>query len=169
MFDPDAIPVPDLGLACKQCGYPLAGLPAHRCPECGRPFTLEEYLPRGDCPVLIADGQEVRGTKEIVELLWIYQVPFVEVSDPVRSAFAQIWPAMTRAPARIGVPRDRYFEAIDLIRRQRFDEPMPEPPAAVMRQNDWQCVKCDETNPSNFDVCWNCGSVAPDVAEDETV
>jgi hypothetical protein len=21
----------------------------------------------------------------------------------------------------------------------------------------WQCVQCTETNPGEFDVCWNCG------------
>lgn len=167
MFDPDALPVPDFGLKCKRCGYALAGLPEHRCPECGRTFTLDEYLPPGDCPVLIADGQEVRGTKEVIELLWVYQIPFVEVGGPVQQVLGPLWSAGGRRPPRIGVPRDRYFEAIDLIRRQRCGEPMPEPPAAVMREHDWQCEACDETNPSNFDVCWNCGRVAPDVAEDE--
>ncbi len=27
---------------CPFCGYPLRGLPERRCPECGRPFSLEE-------------------------------------------------------------------------------------------------------------------------------
>ncbi len=29
-------------LKCPQCGYSLLGVGKHRCPECGRPFTLEE-------------------------------------------------------------------------------------------------------------------------------
>ena len=27
---------------CPSCGYSLVGLPDQRCPECGRPFTLDE-------------------------------------------------------------------------------------------------------------------------------
>jgi predicted amidophosphoribosyltransferase len=29
------LPVPDWGLVCPRCQYPLRGLPQHRCPECG--------------------------------------------------------------------------------------------------------------------------------------
>ncbi|MBK8266827.1 MAG: hypothetical protein IPK83_00330 [Planctomycetes bacterium] len=56
-FDPNVLPVPDLGLCCMQCGYALRGLPSHRCPECGREFTLNEYIPRGDFPVVIRHGR----------------------------------------------------------------------------------------------------------------
>lgn len=29
------LPIPDWGLHCPSCEYPLRGLPSHRCPECG--------------------------------------------------------------------------------------------------------------------------------------
>lgn len=29
------LPIPDWGLHCPNCEYPLRGLPSHRCPECG--------------------------------------------------------------------------------------------------------------------------------------
>ncbi|MFW6060913.1 MAG: hypothetical protein ACODAQ_12100, partial [Phycisphaeraceae bacterium] len=157
-----ALPVPDLGLGCKRCGYPLAGLTEHRCPECGRPFTLEEYLPRGDWPALIAGGEEVRATVETIRLLHTYQIPFVEMADPLQAALAHVWPAVNRQAPRLGVPRERYFEAIDLIRRQRFGEAMPQPPAPPERAEEWRCAQCDEVNPPNFEICWNCGAAAPD-------
>jgi hypothetical protein len=35
------LPVPDWPLNCPRCGYPLRGLPEHRCPECGEPFDVQ--------------------------------------------------------------------------------------------------------------------------------
>lgn len=40
----DQLPVPDWGLTCPQCSYPLKGLPAHRCPECGSEFDVESMV-----------------------------------------------------------------------------------------------------------------------------
>ena len=162
MFDPDALPVPDLGLRCKQCGYPLAGASGHYCPECGEPFTIDEYVPRGDWPALIADGEEVRGTRTVLKLLWTYQIPFVEMHDPLRSAMNHIWPAVGRHAPRIGVPRECYFEAVDLIRRDKLNEPMPEPPERAARSEDWHCAQCREENPANFEICWQCGAARED-------
>ena len=166
MFDPDALPVPDLGLVCKGCGYPLAGLSEHRCPECGRSFTLEEYLPRGDWPALIADGESVRATREVVKLLWTYQIPFLEMHDPWRAlSFLNVMRDNSE-PARIGVPRERYFEAIDLLRRQKLNEPMPDPPDAPTETEDWTCAQCGETNPGNFELCWQCGEARRDISDE---
>jgi hypothetical protein len=35
-------PAQPVGPSCPGCGYCLIGLAEHVCPECGRPFTLEE-------------------------------------------------------------------------------------------------------------------------------
>lgn len=42
--DFDRLPVPDFGLGCPNCNYPLAGLPSHRCPECGTAFDVRELI-----------------------------------------------------------------------------------------------------------------------------
>lgn len=34
----------DHALLCRDCQYPLAGLAERRCPECGRPFDLDQSL-----------------------------------------------------------------------------------------------------------------------------
>lgn len=164
MFDPNTLPVPDFGLACKACGYPLAGLSQHRCAECGQPFTLEEYLPKGDWPPLIAGGESMRATAEVVELLRLYQIPYIEMSDPLRSILPYGFGTSEKRAGRVAVPRERYFEAIDLIRRVQLDEAMPQPPVAPQRVTDWQCEQCGETNPANFEICWNCHGPAPDEA-----
>ena len=59
MFDPDTYPLRDFGLRCGDCGYPLANLTRHQCPECGRAFTLDEYIPEGAMPLLIASALPV--------------------------------------------------------------------------------------------------------------
>ena len=38
------LPVPDWGLVCPRCGYPLRGLPSHRCPECGRNYHVPSLI-----------------------------------------------------------------------------------------------------------------------------
>lgn len=40
MIDPTQLPIPDWGLVCPKCSYPLQGLPAHRCPECGHRLNM---------------------------------------------------------------------------------------------------------------------------------
>jgi RNA polymerase subunit RPABC4/transcription elongation factor Spt4 len=166
MFDPHALPVPDLGLGCRKCGYPLASLTEHRCPECGRAFTLEEYIPSGATPLLIAGGQQVRATNDIINLLRIYQIPFVERPGPFEAVLGSLRLTREDISPPIAVPRDQYLEAIDLIRRHWLDEPMPDPPLgagqpdAAGRQSDWACPHCGETNPPNFEVCWNCETPA---------
>lgn len=38
------LPTPDWDLSCPRCGYPLRGLPSHRCPECGEPFDVKALV-----------------------------------------------------------------------------------------------------------------------------
>ncbi len=38
------LPIPDWGLRCPQCRYPLCGLPSHRCPECGLTLDMDEIV-----------------------------------------------------------------------------------------------------------------------------
>ncbi len=156
MFDPDALPVPDLGFACPDCGYPLAGLTEHRCPECGRPFELEQFIPAGEFPPLIAGGRFVTATDDVLMLMRTYQIPVVELRSAVRTVFGGLMPGGHEG-VRIAVPRSRYLEAIDLIRRMEQYEPLPPPPdAAAGADSPWVCDFCGEENPPTFGLCWNC-------------
>ena len=42
--DLERLPIPDWGLHCPGCGYPLRGLPEHRCPECGTRFRVADLV-----------------------------------------------------------------------------------------------------------------------------
>lgn len=160
MFDPHALPVPDLGLACQGCGYPLAGLPSYRCPECGQTFTMDQHIPPGDFPPLIAGGREVRNTAAVAALLRRYQIPYIETHDPIRDTLGPYGFGRSHQPAPIAVPRELYFEAVDLLRRQELGEAMPPPPShpgSDHPDDPWPCPACGEEVPGNFALCWNCG------------
>ncbi|MFQ5806737.1 MAG: hypothetical protein ACE5I3_09835 [Phycisphaerae bacterium] len=43
-IDLNRLPIPDWGLICPKCRYPLVGLPSHRCPECGTGFDMLEIV-----------------------------------------------------------------------------------------------------------------------------
>ncbi len=161
-FNPESLPVPDLGLCCLQCGYGLAGLPSHRCPECGKTFTMDGHIPKGDFPVVIFNGKEVRSLPEIMDLLRRYQIPFMEVLGPADSMYGML--GATHRRSRIGVMRSRYWEVIDLFRRRALDEPLPV--VEEFDRPDWTCPGCEEENPGSFEVCWNCGEASPGDAGD---
>ncbi len=40
----DQLPIPDWGLLCPTCRYPLVGLPTHRCPECGTDIDISALV-----------------------------------------------------------------------------------------------------------------------------
>ena len=40
--NPDRSGIPDVGLFCETCQYPLAGLTSNKCPECGSVFELDK-------------------------------------------------------------------------------------------------------------------------------
>jgi len=158
MFDPETLPMPDLGLRCLGCGYPLAHLAEHRCPECGRGVDLDEHVPEGAFPPLIADGEQVRASAELSELMSAYGIPVVEEADPMRDMLGVAGGLMSRRESGppVVVPRARYFEAVDLIRRWRMNEELPPPPEPLAIEGPWACEACGEENPETFELCWNC-------------
>lgn len=157
-FDPDALPVPDLGLLCRGCGHPLATLPEHRCPECGRTFTVEEYIPPGDFPFLIVEGKEVRPSQEVIALLRQARIPYMEMMPPAEAVLSSMGLRSKRPHGQLTVQRDMYFHAIDLLRRRRLGELVET--SSEPDRPDWNCPSCNEENPGTFEVCWNCGHAA---------
>lgn len=161
VFDPNQLPMPDLGILCHACGYPLAHVSAHRCPECGWKFTADDLVPPGDFPPLYADGKPVRGTVDVLQMLKTYQVPFITQFDHADTVFGLI-----RTSRHVGdpisVPRNRYLEVVDLLRRKKQGEPMPPPPVYLTDGENWTCPQCREVNPPNFEICWNCEDTVND-------
>ncbi len=156
-FDAYALPVPDLGLLCLKCGYPLGGLPAQRCPECGRRFDIDEHIPKGDFPAVIFKAEEVPLSPQIMDLMRTYRIPFMDAVRQIESGFGNDRSVHSRS--RLAVPRACYFEVIDLLRRRAGGLPLPEPPPRVDGP-DWACKACGEANPGSFEICWNCAEEA---------
>ncbi|MFW5681793.1 MAG: DUF7577 domain-containing protein [Phycisphaeraceae bacterium] len=161
-YDPRSLPLPDLGLRCLDCGYALAHITAWQCPECGREVELEEHIPDGAFPPLIADGEEVRSSGELRQLMEAYRIPIVELRSPMHFVLGPLPPMLTRHDIGppVAVPRELYFEAVDLIRRWRLDEELPPPPEPLTLTGPWRCEACGEENPETFEICWNCGEQA---------
>ncbi len=156
-FDPNSLPVPDLGIKCLTCGYPLAGLPSHRCPECGVEFAMEDHIPKGDFPPLIFNAKEVIATLENLDLFKQARIPVIELARAGDMLYG-IGGATYTGP-HLGVARMMYFDAIDLLRRHQLGELANPDDASTTSPDkpDWTCSACDEENPGTFDICWNCG------------
>lgn len=43
-IDIHQLPIPDWDVVCPACGYPLRGLPEHRCAECGQRFNIADVV-----------------------------------------------------------------------------------------------------------------------------
>jgi hypothetical protein len=155
-FDPNVLPIPDLGLCCPRCRYVLAGLPQHRCPECGLEFEMEDLLPPGDFPVVIYNGREVAMSDDIAKLLKGAQIPFQRVKSNLDHIYGLTH--VDTQGAKLGVPRSCYFEVIHLL--QGYDAGQ-EPEFQPASGGEWPCPKCGEVNPGNFQICWNCREEAP--------
>jgi len=46
---------------------------------------------------------------------------------------------------------------VDEIRSEHAKQLIAELRREVVQGADWGCVSCSETNPANFDICWQCG------------
>jgi len=155
-FDLYALPTPDLGLRCRICGYPLAGLGAHRCPECGTTFDYEEFVPPGDFPMLIFDGKEAVLTPDVADTLRRAKIPFIELIGPAESMYGLH--SVTHSKSRFGVPRNLYFDAVYFLREaQRGAFPLMDDSTLP----DWVCPRCREENPGTFELCWKCEAPRP--------
>lgn len=53
------------------------------------------------------------------------------------------------------------FPSIDAAVREVFraERAAETPPQSA---KDWRCMRCSESNPDSFEVCWHCGSAAPE-------
>ncbi|MCB9854995.1 MAG: hypothetical protein H6818_04850 [Phycisphaerales bacterium] len=159
VFDPEALPTPDLGLRCMKCGYPLAGLSERRCPTCGSPFEYESFVPKGDYPAVIVDGKEALLTPDVQDALRRAKIPYMEIAEETAGLYGMH--SVTQSKSRVGVPRSLYFDAVLILRQLHVGE-LEFPPEAVAA--DWTCPSCDEENPGTFEICWQCGAQRQDDA-----
>lgn len=152
-FDPEALPIPSLGLTCRHCGYLLDQLPEHRCPECGWRFTIDNLLPPGDFPLVTMDGAPVLLTPDVGAILKAARILHVRYDGPLESVYGL--PSSINGRQWFCVSRSELLYLIYLLRnRDRL-------PAQQVTGPDWACTSCSESNPGTFALCWSCGSDRP--------
>lgn len=153
-FDPDALPIPALGLRCPRCEYLLDGLPRRRCPECGREFTMDELVPPGEWPLVSLAGRPVRLTDRMAALLRQAGVPYIAAEFDIASYVG----------APHALPSNRWFRVSRwdyLYTLFLLQHPDLAPPAAPPSGERWRCPQCGRSCPPNFELCWNCEAARP--------
>lgn len=162
-FDPSSIPMPDLGALCRMCGYPLVGLGAHRCPECGWKFALDDLIPPGEWPIVRLYGQPVPVTPRVRQILNIEGILF---EDNIVDALWGVKVGRAR-PSWLRVDRAVYFDAVhallEALAGRRPGDENPALPDTPRRRRPRRCEACGERNPGNFELCWRCQTVKENV------
>ncbi|MFQ5412399.1 MAG: hypothetical protein ACE5EC_08865 [Phycisphaerae bacterium] len=106
---------------------------------------------------MIFNGREVRLTDTVTEVLRRTRIPYLEDLHPAETMPGLRQPS--RKGGRLAVPRDAYFHVVDLLRRYELFDELPPPPDES--PPDWTCPTCNESNPGNFELCWNCSESHP--------
>ena len=160
------LPVPDLGLHCRQCSYPLRGLPSHVCPECGTTFDPAALL--GTEPALrvcpVESEVEYAHVKSVLEARGI---PHLLETTDVLGDTLKMRVASRRTVGRVTVPREYYFDALFWLRRAAeadrscCSDECEQAPAPDQTGSEWACPNCAEAVPAGFDMCWNCCTMRP--------
>ncbi len=161
-FDPDQLPMPDLGAMCRRCGYPLVSVTAHRCPECGWTFALDDLIPPGGWPVVLIDGRAMPITPRVRRILLDAQIPFQDTG-----ILDTLYGGRTRGfgPNALRVPRGAYLDAAYELIHAKQDASGLEPERPTPSKGSaWTCPACGEENPSNFEICWRCQENRPAVS-----
>jgi hypothetical protein len=140
---------------CSVCGYPLCGLPAGRCPECGHHFDP-------------ADPASVRhDTGPIMRIHVANDLSEAEAfCHMLRESRIQAR-ALGEGEGRVIGGTDRGF-TIWVGRRhaQRAREIIAGQLEAARRlaqdRSAWNCPGCHEDIEGQFDTCWNCEAQRPE-------
>ncbi len=144
------LPIPSAyKLNCRVCKQPLAGATSHVCPYCEQPVVIEDHLPskqwfQADGPALFGHAFPALTARLQYEHVPHFQQEKVMFRGIVTNA------------TELMVAREFYFELMMLM-----DELQQELRSNAGQTDEWTCTECDEPNPSNFEVCWNCDAPRP--------
>ena len=142
------LPIPDFGLACAECGCPLAGWTRFECPDCATPVDLPAMLP--DKPMICVYRAPQWDQGRMVKLILdTNNVPCRLANDALAHAYGEI--PMLTGYNEVLVPRSHYFDALYTLRHD-----WPEGPA--VSADEWSCPECGERCPGTFELCWNCSA-----------
>lgn len=155
-FDGTERPLPDFGLLCPGCRAPLAGAADSTCGVCGAPFDIESWRPQGKWFVLdreVCRDLPIPGVQAMLAGEYLPHVPIHE------KTLGEIYGGQSMTVTRLRVPTEFYFETRWLVQRALRD--LEHVRTAGLAE--WTCPGCNEPNPGNFEVCWNCGAPPAEV------
>lgn len=150
-------PLPNFGLCCLRCDWPLAGASRNTCPHCGQFFDPSEAIPPGDW-VNISDFIIPRSIQSMAAgVLYQDGVPYLVDNAGLTWVYGG---AMPFIPGTLRVPREFFFDALHALTAAA------EQPSASTGP-DWTCPACKEPVPAAFDICWSCNTPRPDDADQQ--
>ena len=138
------LPFPDFGLACGACESPLAGAERHACPTCGDAFDPLARLPEKDW--FAAESWMIHDMPQPL-------LEMILVAEYIPHTFREFRSPFGFESLEMVASREFFFDFLAVVRRERIQ--MADNRDAA-RTGQWRCGGCDEENPPNFDVCWNC-------------
>jgi predicted amidophosphoribosyltransferase len=138
-------PLPDFGFVCALCDQPLAGAVENRCPHCGDPFDLAEFIGNRDWTAVSRYASHFT-SGAIRAVLYDEVIPYL--ADVTRLQEFHV------AESCVRVPREFFFDALFALQQAL------EPPAEFARE-PWTCPACRKKVPKGFEICWNCGKSHP--------
>lgn len=148
-FTGHELPLPDFGLLCHACRYPLAGAARRACPDCGAPFDPESIRPRRTWFIV---DQSLCGDVSLAGLEPLLATECVPHMRAHGKLLAEIYGVANIVGSRLLVPAEFYFELLWLLRRSVKEiEQVRQHPGSP-----WTCPNCGEEVPHHFNVCWNC-------------
>ncbi len=143
------LPLPDFGLLCRACQYPLAGAPTRQCPSCNAEFDPEAICPTRKWFII---DQEMSGEVALAGLEALLAAEYVPYTHARGKQLSEIYGVKQIIGSRLLVPREFFFEVLWLIRRAAKDiQHVHQQPG-----KPWTCPNCGEEVPDHFNVCWNC-------------
>jgi rubrerythrin len=147
------LPLPDFGLKCAACGGPLAGATDRACPFCRMQFDPDSFRPAASWFNIAEFLPPGLLLPTLCPLLEEEQIPhFLYEPKSARDIILGGRPNSFRVLA----PREFFFDVLWVLReaQRRISA------ARSLQRRRWRCPTCGESNPGNFEICWNCGAAA---------
>lgn len=136
---------------CIGCDYPLDGLSANTCPECGRGFDLRNIVTYRHVasPVVLQDAVRLSQLPISAAVALCARLEAHGLAAAMHEQRGGVIGYAELPSASVWVERGDEARATELMQAPQEDHA------------PWACPMCDEMIEGQFAVCWNCGQERP--------